>query len=159
MAYADTWASTDINRRDSEGAPPPGKYTVQLIAAETFTSRAGKDWLKLTWEVTGGDHHGHSWDDLRGFEGRATASSKTTCAIMGIDVDALPGHDMATELGPAVEPLVGNLYPIEIKQNGEYRNVFVLGDRIGTVEPVSGIPADAADLATPAEAGGDDIPF
>jgi hypothetical protein len=155
---ANAWSNTSIDGGGNE-PPAPGTYEVALDDADYFTSKAGRDIIKLTLRVTHGigDTPGHTWDEIRGLatEGQMKAA-KATCARLGIDVDAVQSAD---DLKAELQACIGRYYTVEVKQNGQYRNTYI-NDRI-TGGPVSDIPSDlpAQEPAGELDAAGQPIPF
>ena len=151
MTFEGTWNEATADRGDfGRSSPPePGIYDVELVKSKAFTSEAGDDYVCLTW-----DSDGHEWETLYGFKTvKAASVAKEQVQRLGIH----PGEILTLrELGDELHVLRGRRYRVEVKQNGEYRNTYVMSEQCEP-RPPSDIPAPTVEAA-PAEPI-DDIPF
>lgn len=159
----DTWQSTSIDQNDETEAPEPGAYDVTVTDARAFVSKAGNAVIVIDFQVLGGQSHGHQWTELRGLktEGQIKAA-KATCARLGVDVDTVFGLE---DIDAQLKGCIGLYYTVEVKQNGEWRNVYVQG-RCDTPPPTTDVPAgdflpskEEAAAAVAAAKATDDVPF
>lgn len=159
MSGFDPNAWQDAKVSDGSGDPPPepGTYWATVETAEVFTSNAGEDFIRMAYRIRGGPDDGYSWSMLGGSFGSegAVSAAKTHCARLGIDVAAIGSQE---ELDQALRECVGRTYEINVKQNGEYRNVYVNSDVTDDIG-VSDIPAPDPDPEPAATGTDDDIPF
>ena len=151
------WNTTSVDNGKSE-APEPGTYEVLLHDARAFTSKAGDDYVALELKVATGAAAGHEWTELRSFrDEKAVKATKATVARLGMtDIDEIASLD---EFDTRLKQLVGNWYTVDVKQNGDYRNVYFNGQTNGRPAMQSDVPADTSDFAPAAAGNDDDIPF
>jgi hypothetical protein len=151
-----TWQNAKVMGGD-EPPPEPGTYYATVEDATVFTSSAGEDYIRMGYRIVGGADDGYTWSMLGGsFNNEtATAIAKTHCARLGIDVNQVNALE---ELDESLKACVGRSYEITVKDNGEFRNVYVnrdVSDEVGE----SDIPTPEME---PAPVGADDedpIPF
>lgn len=149
------WESAEVD--DRAPAPDPGVYEVVVEDVQAFTSNSGNDIVVIGFKIATGPQAGYEWSELRGFKNEGSIkATKATCARLGVDVGSVTN---LTELDAALKAAaVGNWYSIEVKQNGEYRNVYVNSKvEAGTTD----VPAPKAEeFATAgAPAADEPIPF
>lgn len=153
------WNTTTVDNGNSQ-APEPGTYEVLLQDARAFTSRAGDDYVALDLKVATGAEAGHEWTELRSFKNdNAVKATKATVARLGVtDIDEIASLD---EFDAKLKHLIGTWYAVDVKQNGEYRNVYFNGVVSNTPAMTSDVPADTSDFqpATAGPVAEDDIPF
>lgn len=159
----DTWQNASIEGGDQTEAPDPGVYDVTVTDGKAFVSKAGNPVIVVELQVLGGSSHNHQWAELRGLktEGQVKAA-KAMCARLGVDVDNVFG---LADIDAQLKGCVGLYYTVEVKQNGDYRNVYVLG-RCETAPPGTDVPAgdfipskEEAAAAVAAAKATDDVPF
>jgi hypothetical protein len=154
------WEEAKVMSSTGDDPPEPGTYWAQVEQAELFTSGAGDVYIRMGYRLIGGADDGYTWSMLGGSFGSEGAinAAKTHCARLGIDVVDIHSKE---ELDEALKGCVGRSYEIAVKQNGEWRNVYVNRD-VSNEAPESDVPApDDPDLErVPAGASDDDdIPF
>lgn len=157
------WHDTTVDSNGNSKAPDPGTYEVMLFDARAFTSQAGDDYIALELRVATGPEAGHEWTELRSFKNeKAVKATKATVARLGMSVDEIASLD---EFDTRLKQLLGNWYTVDVKQNGDYRNVYFNGQVSAPSAAMrSDVPADTSDFApatagTPAGVAEDDIPF
>lgn len=155
MSFQETWQNATADGSNDAPPPDPGMYDVTLADARAFVSKKGEAWTTLTFRVESLRNKGHEWDVLLGYRSQKQANvAKATVSKLGVDVDAITGIE---DLDAALKQLVGQMFAVEVKQNGEYRNTYVDGPVQGsqTTAPVTdATPPSAAEdfLAPPAAA-------
>ena len=111
--------------------PPPDLYEAELYKAETFVSRAGEDWLRLTWRVLSGRLRDHQWSQIQTLEANKADGSDNEVALgitgrvltaLGIEVAAIR---TPMDLRPMLDKVAGGAYEVEVKRNGAYTNTNV----------------------------------
>jgi len=160
---ASTWANTPVNDGESgqDNPPPePGLYECVLADARAFTSKAGKDIVKLTYSVASGPLSGYQWDDIYTFEPRRIKATKSTIAHLGVDVATVTSLE---QLGDMLSERVGEWFTIRVVQNGEFRSTYVNGPVGASQAPLSDVPAPVLPPVGAGSAaaikGDDDIPW
>jgi hypothetical protein len=157
MSFTDTWLTAKVNDGDSNTDPPDeGSFDVILTTAGAFTSKDGKDLVKLELRVLEGEHTGYEWTEFRNFGSQGAANAaKTTCFRLGIAVDQIAAF---TDLDAELKMVAGNNYLVKVVRNGEYLNCYFEG-RLASI-PTDTQPPTADPTPTPAQRLADeDIPF
>ena len=159
----DQWQNASVNNDDdTTEAPDPGPsgratFEVELTDAKAFVSKAGNAVIVLDMKVLGGPMDTYSWTELRGLKSEGSIkAAKATCAKLGVDVDNVLGLE---DIDSQLKGCVGGWYEIEVVQNGEWRNVYVLG-RAGRKPPETPSSDEVAEAreALAAAAKSDDDP-
>jgi hypothetical protein len=152
MSFTDIWAAASKDDNASVPPPPPGMYDVELSKARAFLSKKDEAWVSLTFKVTSKRARDHEWDVLLGFRSQGQANvAKNQIAKLGVDVDSVGDLD---GLDQALGRKVGGYFAVEVKQNGDYVNTYVIGATAGGDFP----PAPAA-APVPEATDDDAIPF
>ena len=136
--------------------PDDGNYTVQIVEADAFRSRDGREFSKLKLRVTDGEHDGRQFEDFNGYENEVGARiARANLSVYGLNVDEVEDFD---DLAIRIGELVGNRAEVTVKHSKGYLNVTA--QRGFPSNGHSDVPADLTDLE-PAPAGTPDdlIPF
>lgn len=149
-SFEDTWhtATVDDNTQQSNFDPPPdGEHVAELRKASGVRSKKEEDWIILELREI---RSGHDWTVMRGFRPMMVNITKSTCARLGIDVDA-PGLDWEG-LKHELEQCQGNYYEVTVQTNGEFRNTYVNGPARNATQTLPGtdVPVDESDFQPPA---------
>lgn len=108
--------------------PPPDIYEAELIKAETFLSKAGEDWLRLTWKVLTGRLRDHCWSHIQALERYKADGSDNEMALaitarilssIGVDIAAI---QTPNDLLPLLDRVRGSAFEVEVKRNGSFVN-------------------------------------
>lgn len=157
MSFTDTWPTAKINDGDSNTDPPDeGEFDTILTNAGAFTSKEGKDLVKLELRVLEGQHTGYEWTEFRNFGSQGAANTaKTTCSRLGIDVDQITAF---ADLDAELKAVAGNNYLVKVARNGEYLNTYFEG-RLASVPTDARPPVAEPTPAPSSKMSDDDIPF
>lgn len=105
--------------------PPPDVYEAELTKAETFMSKAGEDWLRLTWKVLTGRLRDHTWSHIQTLErykadgsDNEVALSITARILTALGINVSPEMNLLAEL----DHVRGGAYEVEVKRNGSFVN-------------------------------------
>jgi hypothetical protein len=155
-SFDETWADANPGQPDDD-APADGKHDAALIDASAFTSKNGKDVVKLEFQTVDKDH---TWGVIYGFNSvKAAGFTKGQCQAIGVNTEA-PDIVSLDALGQALKEHVGEFFEVDVERNGEYVNTYVRGPAAGAV-PQSDVPADTGDFETVPASNDDggDVPF
>jgi hypothetical protein len=151
----DAWRKA-ADERESAG-PPDGRYDLELADSATITSnKDGRLWLKLTWNVLGGEHrdelfttmHSINQYDRDGNPSQALGITIGMIESMGVNARELYSE---RELRDAMEALRGDYFDVNVKHSGQFTNVNVNGPlRKQDVTTSTPEPAAAAAASAPA---------
>ena len=130
--------------------PPDGNYTVQIVEAEAFESKDGREFVKVTLEVVGGDHEGRRFEDFNGLVHEVGArTARENLSVYGLNVDEVKDfEDLAVRIG---ELVAGHAEVVVSHSSKGYLNVKATNGK--PANPHADVEPDTAGLA------GDDPPF
>ena len=154
--FTQVWGNANPDAVGNDNEPPDPAlgplFDVTLADTKADISKAGDPYFVLDWKIVAGPLLDYQWDHYNGFKSQAQANiSKKVARDLGVDVDALAPSIEA--LHAALGEKRGQYYVVEVKQNGEYRNVYV---QEGSARE-SDIPMDLPPVPVPPES--DSVPF
>ena len=161
MTGFDAFKNADPDKEGDDLEPPAdGVYTVALMDAGAFTSKAGNFLAKLAFRVQDTTSNGYEWTVLLGFAKQRQANfSKGQIRDLGIDVDSISSED---ELDTTLKGRVGGFYYVEVKTSlgdgREFRNTYVTGPASSQPPASQPVPVTAGG-GEPLNDGMDDVPF
>ena len=119
--------------------PPKGHYKTRLDKGEAFESKDGRQFAKVTLEITDGDLKGARFEHFMGFQPDGIAQMNgNACAAYGVDWTQV---SEITDLDDQLDAIVrqGTTADVSVSYKDGYMNVNVHGSR---TQGVSDIPTD-----------------
>lgn len=138
--------------------PPRGPYKTKLVDASAFESKDGRQFAKVTHEITDGDLAGSQFEHFMGFQPKGIAEMNgNACAAYGVDWTQVNDiSDLDDQLTAVVKQ--GTTSEVSVAYKDGYMNVNVHGSRTTQTDESETTPANAAaDFASAAGAKDNDV--
>ena len=145
--FAERWKKAGEDQVE-DWDPDDGPYTVQIVEADAFNSRDGREFSKVKLRVVEGEHAGKQFEDFNGYENEVGARiARANLSVYGLNVDEVEDfEDLAIRIGE----LVGNRAEVTVKHCKGFLNVTAQRGFPTNGQP--DVPADLTDFK-PAAAG------
>ena len=129
------------------GEPPPlGDYVAKFTHCSTFKSKAGTDFLKLTFQVAEGRLRNHEWESVHPLEGtQGLAITANQLRALGVDIGKVTSEH---ELINLLVGLEGHLYDVRVmeSEDGKWTNTVVRSEHRRVRDPLFADEPDDHDL-------------